>query len=219
MKIFFDRKLGFELIKFLTYIIRGISRLMGGYPDILDAHNRGYVEDYISKHRGYIKRADKVLEFEGSIAYSEKYNPKVKMAAWSEHKERWKGCDYYFDLTDAGTLPQEKFDCIVLTEVLNCVIDVNLVLENLKRLLTDRGILIITVHGPVLCDSDFFGFYSRYGIEQICKRHFRKVFNIEEYGDFNHAVAALLGIGRIVGKESIKASDHITITTGLCCQK
>lgn len=219
MKNIFGRKLGFELINLLTMLIRGISRLMGGYSSISDAHNRGYIEDYISKHRGYIKRADSVLEFGGGIVYSKKYNSMVKVAAWSGHKEKWKGCDYYFDITDAGTLPQEQFDCIVLTDVLNCVIDANLAIENLKRLLTERGILIITVHGPVLCNSEITGFYSRYGAEQMCRHYFRKVFDIEEYGDFNHAIAALLGIGRLKDKESLQSSDHITITTGLCCQK
>lgn len=215
----FRRKLGFKIIDLSLKLIRPVFGFMGGYPEISDAHNRGYIEDYVYKNRGYIKRADNVLEFAGGIIYSKKYNQNVKYAAWSGHKDRWKGCDYYFDIIDADTLPQEKFDCIVLTEVLNCIIDVNLALENFKKMLTAQGVLIITMHGPVLCNSEIIGFYSRYGAEQLCKRHFHKVFNVQEYGDLNHAIAALMGVGRRKEDESLMAKDKITITTGLCCKK
>lgn len=208
----------FWMVDILVGLIRKVSKLTK-YKEIEDAQDRGYIRDYVFRCREYIKKAGNVLEFGGGITYAESFNKNVKLAASSLHKDKWKGCDYYFDIMDASTLPEEKFDCILATGVLTCLTDVVTALENFKEMLTEDGILIMTIPGPVLNAGELIGFYSRYGAEQLCRMHFGRVFNVREYGDLNHAIYALTGMGRIKEKESLKRRDNITIITGICCQK
>lgn len=212
------RVIAFKAVDILVNLIRKISESTH-YCEIEDAFDRGYIRDYVYRCRKYIRRARNVLEFDGPITYGRGFNENLKLAAWSGHKDKWTTSDYYFDLMDASTLPTERFDCIIATEILYCLTDVHLALENLKELLTEEGILILTIHGPVMNRGENIAFYSMHGAEVLCKEHFRRVFNIREYGDLNHAIYGLMGMGRIKEREDLKAKDNITITTGICCQK
>lgn len=213
-----SRRISFIIIDLLVTLIRRISKSIT-YCEIEDAHDRGYMRDYVYHCRKYIKRANNILEFDGIVTYARQYTKHVKFAAYSGHKDRWTESDYYFDVMDADTLPDEKFDCILATGLLVQLIDVHVALKNLREMLTENGILILTIPGPVLSRGELIGFYSRFGAEQICKQYFTQVFNIREYGDLNHAIYALTGMGRIKEKEDLTTKDNITIMTGICCRK
>lgn len=51
------------------------------------------------------------------------------------------------DLGDPATLPEEQFDCIVLTQTLHLVFDMAAALANLHRALRPGGVLLVTVPG------------------------------------------------------------------------
>lgn len=51
------------------------------------------------------------------------------------------------DLGVAGSLPEEAFDCIIVTQTLQYVYDLDTAMENLHRALAPDGTLLITVPG------------------------------------------------------------------------
>lgn len=51
------------------------------------------------------------------------------------------------DLADAHTLPEDRFDCILLTQTLHLVFDMKAAIANVHRALRPGGIVLITVPG------------------------------------------------------------------------
>jgi len=51
------------------------------------------------------------------------------------------------DLTQAGTLPETEFDCIVLTQVFQLIFDIPAAVDSLYRALKPGGVLLVTVPG------------------------------------------------------------------------
>tara|TARA_B100000073_G_scaffold346719_1_gene358883 strand:- start:1873 stop:2571 length:699 start_codon:yes stop_codon:yes gene_type:complete len=54
----------------------------------------------------------------------------------------------YGDLTKSSVLPQEKFDLIVCTNVLNFIFDVESAMKGIHKMLKKNGKCIVTVDGP-----------------------------------------------------------------------
>lgn len=53
------------------------------------------------------------------------------------------------DLADADRMPSEMFDCVILTQTLHLIYDVNLAVETLFRILKPGGVLLATVPGTI----------------------------------------------------------------------
>jgi glycosyltransferase involved in cell wall biosynthesis/SAM-dependent methyltransferase len=51
------------------------------------------------------------------------------------------------DLTDAGHIPSDRFDCIILTQTLPFIYDIHAVMRTLYRILKPGGIILATVGG------------------------------------------------------------------------
>ena len=84
-----------------------------------ECFDRYYINDYVEMNKDYIY--GDVLEFAGGdVVYAKKYgnNPNVKIMAGLNHKEAYPNADYWADLQKKETLPEQKFDCIVATQVI-----------------------------------------------------------------------------------------------------
>lgn len=212
------RDIAFRIVDYHAAWIKYLSKYMK-YSDIMQAQDRGYIYDYVYRCRELIKKADSVLEFAGEPTYAKEYNLNVKYARYIGQKNM-NDADYYLDLTDSATIPKVKFDCIVATAVINMCINPYVALENLKHMLTDNGILILTIGGPVLSKGSIPCFFSSYGCRCMCEEIFTKVFKVMPYGDLNHGIYALIGSGRPPYENiSRREKDKITLITGLCCLK
>ena len=51
------------------------------------------------------------------------------------------------DLTDAGHLPSDTFDCVICTQVLLLIYDVRAAIQTLYRILKPGGVLLVTMPG------------------------------------------------------------------------
>ena len=56
------------------------------------------------------------------------------------------------DLADPATLPEARFDCIILTQTLHLVFDMPVAITNIHRALRPGGVLLITVPGITQLD-------------------------------------------------------------------
>lgn len=107
--------------------------------------DRYYIEDFLARHasdvRGHvleIQEDDYSRRFGGDrvtgqdILNIDASNPRATIVG---------------DLADPGTLPPERFDCIILTQTLHLVFNMAAALANAHRALRPGGVLLITVPG------------------------------------------------------------------------
>jgi ubiquinone/menaquinone biosynthesis C-methylase UbiE len=104
------------------------------------------------------------------------------------------------DLTDPELLPENAFDCIVLTQTLQLIYDVPRAIANIHRALAPGGVVLVTAPGISQIDRGEWGktwFWSF--TAAALQRLFGSVFGsdqvmIEEYGNVFAAIAFLHGL-------------------------
>ncbi len=121
-----------------------ISPIFGKDRDLLSIE-RYYIEKFLASHANDVK--NRVLEM-GDTDYTHKFggnrvtqsdvlnyvagNPKATIVA---------------DLTSAENIPDNSFDCIIITQTLQMIYDVKLAIHNLYRILKPGGVVLATSHG------------------------------------------------------------------------
>ena len=156
-----------------------------------ECFDRKYINNYILENRSSIK--GDVLEFCGGELYAKKYAQgkiNVKTMAYIGHRKIYANANYFCDLDDISTLPNDKFDCIIATQVIMYMNNPVVALTNLRKLLKRNGVLLLTVPGPLFHHSKnthhMFSF-----TEESIKYLFLKVFgnysNLKLYGNINYA--------------------------------
>lgn len=208
-----------ELIKYSLAIIEKSGKKLIA-TKVSEGFDRNYIDDYICSCRQYIK--GDVLEFNGDILYGENLEG-VNLFKASYIDEKDKGSDYYFDIRNRETLPEKKFDCIIATQVICYMLDGAEVLKNLKSMLREQGVLIITNSGPIYQDNyeyEYETFYTKKGLERLCKSVFKdeNVFNLKNYGDLEYSLYSLLGIKRMPN-DKIVGGGNLSVIIGCCCKK
>ena len=110
------------------------------------------------------------------------------------------GTTFVADLAQGVGLPDAAFDCVVLTQTLHLVFDVQAAARTLHRILKPGGVLLVTVPGisplsiDVWADSWFWSF-----TQHSASRLFREVFgehavDVQVYGNVTAATAFLHGL-------------------------
>ena len=104
------------------------------------------------------------------------------------------------DLTDAATMPVDRFDCIILTQTLQFIFDVQAAIASVHRMLRPGGCALITVPSTSRIaprygqETDYWRFTPA-----SCRRLFGNVFGdqsvtVEPLGNVGAAVAFLRGV-------------------------
>jgi SAM-dependent methyltransferase len=182
--------------------------------EIPRAQDRIYIQHYVESCKKYI-RGD-VLEFCGVS-----YVPNATKCAMIGHENIYPGADFYFEMENAATLPNKKFDTIVATQVICYTTEWQKVLGNFKSMLKPNGALIITNSGPICpdCyDEKAYGcksFYTKKGIKDIMEITFggENIFNLRSYGDIYSATKVLFGIRR-ENKDEITTDGDFSAIVG-----
>ena len=76
------------------------------------------------------------------------------------------------DLCEPGSLPRERFDCVILTQTLQLLADPGAALANLEASLVPGGVLLVTVPSLSrldLADRDYWR-WTPAGLEALCRR-------------------------------------------------
>ncbi|WP_232064898.1 class I SAM-dependent methyltransferase [Rhodocytophaga rosea] len=105
------------------------------------------------------------------------------------------------DLSDAPHIPENSFDCIILTQTLHLVYDYKAVIRTCFRVLKPGGTLLLTVPGITPIDygeweSTWYWSFTGRAIEKILAEVFpTNQIKINTYGNTYVAAAFLYGMG------------------------
>ena len=105
------------------------------------------------------------------------------------------------DLAQSGVLPDEAFDCIILTQTLQLIFDVRAALHQLSRALRPGGVLLLTVPGITQLEDSvwnqhWYWQFTDLSVKQLLAADFpADQVAIEHFGNVLSAVAFLPGLG------------------------
>jgi glycosyltransferase involved in cell wall biosynthesis len=104
--------------------------------------DRHYIERFLASHSADI--AGRVLEI-GDTSYTERFGGTLVTEANAFHRNAGvPGVKYVGDLAGEHNLPDNAFDCIVLTQTLHLIFDMPRALATLYRVLAPGGVLLVT---------------------------------------------------------------------------
>ena len=148
------------------------------------ALDRYYVEGFLEQYRGDIK--GRVLEI-GDRSYTEKFGgPAVGVSDVLHVSEGNPVATIVADLTDAPQIPDQTFDCIILTQTLQLIFDVPAALRTVHRILKPGGVLLATFPGITHTgDAD----WSEHWCWSFTRRSARQLFT-PVFGEGNIALAS-----------------------------
>ena len=107
--------------------------------------DRYYIENFLASHADDIR--GRVLEIKDS-AYSRRYgSERVNVYDVLDIEEDNPHATIVADLTKADNVPSDMFDCIVFTQTLHVIYDLNAAVQTLQRILKPGGILLATFPG------------------------------------------------------------------------
>lgn len=107
--------------------------------------DRYYIEKFLQKNSEFIK--GRVLEV-GDNFYTMKYGDKKVTKSEILNADNSKpDANYVGDLTNIPQIPDETFDCIILTQTLQLIADLNSAVNSLHRILKTGGALLVTIPG------------------------------------------------------------------------
>lgn len=176
--------------------------------------DRYYINRFISERAHKIK--GKVLECGGIFTYAGPYGHPDSVDIIYPFREVAEA-----DMTHIANLEtgvglsslSPEYDCIILTQVLGVIFDVQSTVQNVRDILSPEGVLI----GSVPCltaisdhDEERWGEYWRFtpmSVRRLLERHFRRV-DIQAFGNVKVACSYLHGcIVEDVFKEELALND------------
>ena len=160
--------------------------------------DRHYIEYFLSRHTSEIR--GRVLEI-GDDHYTRTFGgPRVSRCDVLHVSAGNPQATFIGDLADPGVLPEQAFDCIVLTQTLQLMYDVPRAVGSLHRALAPGGAVLVTAPGISQIDggqwrNTWFWSFTPLALERL----FAEVFGadevlVEQYGNVFAATAFLQGL-------------------------
>jgi SAM-dependent methyltransferase len=173
-----------------------ISRLWGldrGLPI-----DRYYIDRFLQARRGLMRGT--VLEI-GEKRYTRLGGDRVERFEILHVAEQNADVTKIGDLADASVFPEGTFDCIVVTQTLQLIYDVEATIENCHRFLKPGGALLVTIPGISQIsryDMDRWGHYWAF-TTRSAQRLFGDVFvggqvEVVAYGNVLSSISFLHGL-------------------------
>ena len=161
--------------------------------------DRYYIENFLEKYKGDIK--GDVLEI-GDNEYTIRFGEgRLKKSHILHVDDKNPAATYVGDLSDAPQIPDNKFDCIILTQTLHLIYHYHKAIETCYRILKPGGVLLMTVPGISNIDfSDWKDNWLWSFTDSAIKRILGEAFAQENYetdvfGNVFVATAFLYGVG------------------------
>jgi SAM-dependent methyltransferase len=161
--------------------------------------DRYYIEKFLEQHASDIQ--GRVLEVADN-GYTRRFGGKgVTRSDVLHYVQGNANATIVADLTDGREIPSDTFDCIILTQTLQFIFDLNAAVRTLHRILRPGGALLVTSHGISQIsphDMEHWGEYWRF-TSLSARRIFTEVFppecvQVQAYGNVLVAMAFLHGL-------------------------
>ena len=173
---------------------------------------RVYIAEFLERHADDIR--GRALEIAGD-EYIRKYGTGVTQVDVLDVLPDNPKATIVADIADAAGVPDNSFDCVLITQVLSWVYDVQAPLRTAHRILNPGGVLLATTPGiariaPV--ESELFGEWWHF-TSMSAKRVTEEVFGhgnveVESFGNVLAAAASLYGLGAYdVSAEELAVRD------------
>lgn len=175
--------------------------------------DRVYIERFLSQHRGDIR--GHVLEI-GDNSYTLRFGGgRVDKSIIADVEMHNVKATIVADLTDAPQVPDNTFDCVILTQVLVLIFDVEAALQTVWRILKPGGIALITVPGISQIGTDAtesaawsWSFYPKTLRKLLVRRFDTQKLIVESFGNVKTAIAFLAGLAQEdLAPEDFRHSD------------
>jgi len=172
-----------------------VERFVGSHAKDIRGHVLEIAaHDYTSRFGNDVSRVDVLMATEG--------NPQATIVA---------------DLADAPQIPDDTFDCAIVTQTLQFVYDVRAAFATLHRILAPDGVLLATVPGITKIsppEDELFGewwhFTSR-SVRRLAGEAFgEEAVEVEAFGNVLTAAGFLYGLAASdLGAEELHARDRL----------
>jgi len=174
--------------------------------------DRHYIEDFLERHQADVR--GRVLEV-GDDSYTRRFGGDRVTARDVLHVDpRAPQATIVADLTDAGHVPSDLFDCVILTQTLHLIYDFRAAIETVHRVLRPGGVLLATVPGITpTSHSEWAGQWYWSFTCHSARRVFEERFAprdvvVECYGNVLTAAAFLYGLAaEELKQEELSAHD------------
>jgi len=160
--------------------------------------DRYYIEKFLAYYAGDIQ--GRVLEI-GDDSYTRQFGGKRVTTKDVLHvKEGNPLATYVGDLTHADQIPDEMYDCFILTQTLHLVYDFRLAMRTIYRILKPGGVVLATVPGISQLATDEWASYWCWSFTSYSAQHLFEEFfppdniQLEVHGNVKASIAFLEGV-------------------------
>lgn len=172
--------------------------------------DRYYIEGFLQEHSQDVK--GRVMEI-GDNGYTVRFGgDRVTQSDVLNLLEGTPGTTIVGDLADAPQIPSDIFDCIVLTETLQCIYDVKAAIRTIHRILKPGGVALVTVAGISQTYDNPWGDYWCWNFTPIsARRLFEEAFpadHVTVKGHGNPLVATAFMAGLADQELTAEELDH-----------
>jgi hypothetical protein len=175
--------------------------------------DRYYIERFLARHASHI--VGRVLEV-GDDSYTRRFGgSRVSRGDVLHVRAGNPRATLIGDLTDPDVLPENAFDCIILTQTLQLIEDVRLAVARLHRALAPGGAVLVTAPGISQIDrgewgSTWFWSFTPTAFQRLFGERFGSdAVMVEDYGNVFAATAFLQGLAvEELDTRELDALDH-----------
>ncbi len=158
--------------------------------------DRYYIEGFLEKHQNYIKGS--ILDMQSSL-YAKRFGHDITNIDVLDLSPTNKDATIIGDLQYPEQMPENKFDCFILTQTLQFPYDIKTAMKSIHQLLKDNGAVVITVpftsqysNEPDKYEESWR--FTKYSLKRLLEEADFEVVDIVEYGNTFAAISFLEGI-------------------------
>jgi len=182
---------------------------------------RFYIAKFIEQHAVDIR--GRALEVAGN-RYIQQYGRDVREVDILDIREDNPEATFVADFADAPNVPDDTFDCLVVTQILSWIYDPRAPFRTAHRILVPGGVLLATTPGiarlaPI--ESELFGEWWHF-TAMSAKRVAEEVFGagnveVQTFGNVLSAAASLFGLGQYdLTVDELEVHDpHFEVIVGI----
>jgi hypothetical protein len=172
--------------------------------------DRYYIASFLEGHREDIH--GRVLEILNS-EYTRRFGSQIEQADILDIDPANQKATIIADLAAADSIPEDSFDCFILTQTLQLIYDVKSAIAHSHRILRPGGALLVTIPAVSRLAGEGYTDYWRF-TPASCARLFGEIFDpdqltITAYGNVLSAIAFLEGMAcEELSKRELDVTDE-----------